>query len=89
MLARGIKVEFESFCPDCGSQLFHVGPRGGLAHHIMCAQCRSKFWFSPPSTPERVHSEDRFFRVDVSCTLAQIASFEYIDLLAGRQRNKH
>lgn len=67
-------VEFESACPDCGSQWFNPGPRGGLAHNIRCAQCGSKFWFSPPFTPVRIDTEDRFFHLNLKFTTAEIVS---------------
>lgn len=41
-------------CPDCGSELFQIGPEGGAAQNIRCAQCHQCFWFSPPFTPERI-----------------------------------
>ena len=70
------KVEFESACPDCGSEWFNPGPRGGLAHNIRCVGCGSKFWFSPPFTPERIDTEDRFFSLDVKLKTAAIVSGE-------------
>lgn len=81
---RGKKVVFESECPDCGSKLFHPGPRGGLAHNVMCAGCGSKFWFSPPFTPERIDNEDRFYHLDLKYTLGEIAAGGY---LRGDQYN--
>lgn len=35
-LARGI-------CPDCASDRFYLGPRGGAARNIECAGCGSRF----------------------------------------------
>lgn len=70
----GMKVKLETACPDCGSELFNPGPRGGHAHNIRCAQCGSKFWFSPPFTPTRIDSEDRFFCLTLKFTTAQIIS---------------
>lgn len=68
------KVEFENACPDCGSEWFNPGPRGGLAHNIRCVGCGSKFWISPPFTPERIDSEDRVFCLDVKLRIATILS---------------
>lgn len=68
------EVEFESACPDCGSEWFNPGPRGGLAHNIRCVGCGSKFWFSPPFRPRRIDSEDRFFCLDVKLKIATIIS---------------
>jgi len=67
-----IKAPFTSACPDCGSTLFHPGPRGGMAHNIMCAGCGSMFWFSPPFTPERINSEKRYFNLTVRQTVGEI-----------------
>lgn len=42
------------YCPDCGSKSFYSGPRGGLAMNIMCVQCGTRWWYSPPFTPHRI-----------------------------------
>ena len=43
-------------CPDCGSPFFLLGPSGGMAQNIKCADaaCGSTFWFAPPFSPERI-----------------------------------
>jgi len=55
----------EKKCPDCGSTDFYVGPQGGMAQNVMCANenCGSKFnlavfedgtWFGPPLMIDRI-----------------------------------
>lgn len=36
-------------CPDCGSEEFLEGPRGGMCTNMMCAVCNHKFNMSPVS----------------------------------------
>jgi len=69
-----IQIEFVRgrACPDCGSALFHPGPRGGLAHNIKCADCGSTFWYSPPFKSERIDPVDGAYDLTVTQTLAEI-----------------
>lgn len=30
-------------CPDCASEKFYLGPRGGLSQNVMCCNCKSEF----------------------------------------------
>lgn len=62
----------EGHCCDCGGNLFYPGPRGGLAHNIMCASCGSQFWVSPPFTPERISNEDAAYNLRIVRTLDEI-----------------
>jgi hypothetical protein len=48
-------------CPDCGGEQFIIGPSGGNALNIKCADCGSKFWYSPPFPPERIDNDDCFY----------------------------
>jgi len=68
------KVEFESACPDCGSEWFNPGPQGGQAQCIRCVGCGSKFSFGPPFAPRRIDIEDRFFNPDVKCKTDALGS---------------
>lgn len=36
-------------CPECGSEHFVEGPRGGLAVNIACENGH-RFWYAPPFT---------------------------------------
>lgn len=62
----------DGHCCDCGSNLFHPGPRGGCAHNVKCASCGAKFWVSPPFTPERIDNEDRFYDLRTARRLDEI-----------------
>jgi hypothetical protein len=78
---NGAQVQFESACPDCHSQWFNAGPRGGCSHNIRCASCGSKFWFSPPFTPCRIDSEDDVFCLKLRFSLAEITTGEAAQLV--------
>jgi len=41
-------------CWDCGSKDFMMGPRGGMAQNVMCANCGSKFNFVFGKLHERI-----------------------------------
>jgi DNA-directed RNA polymerase subunit RPC12/RpoP len=66
-----VQFKDDTGCPDCGSVLFHPGPRGGMAHNIRCAECGSKFWYSPPFTPLRIESHDSNFNFHVKRLLTE------------------
>ncbi|MDR3457996.1 MAG: hypothetical protein P4N60_11160 [Verrucomicrobiae bacterium] len=34
-------------CPDCGSEHFLEGPRGGMNVNIQCARCKAEFNIVP------------------------------------------
>jgi len=70
-------------CPDCGSKEFHPGPMGGSARNLMCAQCGSFFWFSPPFPSHRIESKPEYFDQTQRLTLAQ---FEAADQKARIER---
>lgn len=47
-------------CPDCSSEKFLEGPRGGLSVNVKCENRGSEFNVCMPFFMERIHSHERY-----------------------------
>jgi hypothetical protein len=53
-------------CPDCGSEKFFEGPKGGMSTNVRCGGCKHEFNMTLPICVERINAPGRMSGVDQS-----------------------